>query len=108
MLLACLLTVAIETAVFFLAGYREPRQLQTAALVNAISNLSLNVLLALAWSCFRLRLADPRAPAIYLLEAGVVLFEYLIYTKACRPGARLFFVCLLANLLSYLAGRLVF
>lgn len=98
--LACLLTVAVETAFFAVCGYRDRYALTVIVCANVVTNLLLNLFLWLvggtvgAW--------------IYLIEALVVAAEYAVYAVAFRPGWKLFLLTLTANCISYGLGLLVF
>ncbi len=104
LLLAVLLTVAIETPLFFLAGYRRPADCLRFALVNLISNLLLNESLnAVADS--------PHYVAWVLLgEILVLALEFTLCRRFLEttPAARLLRVLLLTNAASFLAGLLLF
>ncbi len=97
---ACLLTVLLETGLFYLKGFREKDDLTIVACANVVTNLSLNLLIALLF---------PGGPGAWLilLEAMVVIGEYLIYAKAFGASKRLFLLTLAANLLSYGTGVLL-
>ena len=99
--LACLLTVAVETAFLAAFGYRDRLALIVIVCANVITNLLLNLAISFA---FR---AEPGA-WIYPMEALVVLAEYAVYSIAFGKGWKLFFLTLAANLLSYGLGLLVF
>ncbi len=99
-LLACVLTVFLECAFFFLSGYRKGWDLGVIACANEITNLVLNLVMSVA--------ALPREPLIYALEAVAVITEYLIYRKAFGPSRRLFALTLAANIISYGIGLILF
>ena len=98
---ACLLTVVLETGLFYLLGYREKDDLTIVACANVVTNLTLNLTIALFLS---------GGPGLWLalLEGLVVLAEYLIYARAFGASKKLFLQTLAANLLSYGAGVLLF
>ena len=98
---ACLLTVVLETGLFYLLGYREKDDLTIVACANVVTNLTLNLTIALFLS---------GGPGLWLalLEGLVVLAEYLIYVRAFGASKKLFLQTLAANLLSYGAGVLLF
>lgn len=98
--LACLLTVLIETLFLALFGYRKKDDLIIIVCANVITNLLLNVSLALFFSNI--------GPGIYLLEALVVASEFTLYSLAFRPSPRLFLLTFAANALSYCLGLLLF
>ncbi len=98
---ACLLTVLLEAGLFYLRGFRERDDMVIVACANVVTNLSLNLLIVLLF---------PRGPGgwLVLLEAIVIIAEYLIYAKAYGAAKRLFLLTLGANLLSYGVGTLLF
>ena len=98
--LYCLLTVLIETPLMAVFGWRLRKELLRVAVVNAISNLGLNLILAF---CIN-------DPGFWLLamEAAVVLLEYLAYSRAFGRSARLFFATLSANCISFGFGAFIF
>jgi hypothetical protein len=94
---ACILTVFLETGIFYLLGYRKKDDVTIVVCANVITNLVLN--LTIAWFF-------PGGPGSFLLllEIAVVIAEYLIYAKAFGATNRLFGQTLAANVLSYAAG----
>ncbi len=94
---ACILTVFLETGLFYLLGYRKKDDVTIVVCANVITNLVLN--LTIAWFF-------PGGPGAFLLllEIAVVIAEYLIYAKAFGATNRLFGQTLAANVLSYAAG----
>ena len=96
--LACLLTVALETAFFAAVGCRRADFLLLCATVNAVTNLTLNLLLG-RWGF---------TPALVLaLELGVLAAEYAAYALALGRSKKLFLLTLAANVLSYTVGGLI-
>ena len=95
--LACLLTVAVETALFALYGYRSRDDLTIVACANVITNLTLNLLLAFVFSHNAHFWVLP-------LEITVIAAEYLIYAKAFGASKKLFLQTLAANVLSFALG----
>ena len=97
--LACILTVLIETPFLALWGYREREDLAIIACANAFTNLLLNLsfLLFLPWTPL----------GIAAGELAVLALECAIYARAFGPSARLFFLTLLANALSLSLGLLI-
>ena len=98
--LACLLTVAVETAFLAAVGYRDRYALTVIICANVVTNLLLNLVLWLVGGAV--------GAWIYLLEALVVAAEYAVYAVAFRPGWKLFGLTLAANCLSYGLGLQVF
>jgi hypothetical protein len=104
-LLALLLTVAIEAAVAWLFGFRAARSQLAVAMINCITNPSLNfLLLVLAWLGAAVTL-----PLVLFLEVMVVLVEWrlLVYVFG-NPKGRLFSLSLAAIAVSFLAGAWLF
>lgn len=98
--LACILTVLIETPFLALwGGYRGREDLAIIACANAFTNLLLNLsfLLFLPWTPL----------GIAAGELAVLALECAIYARAFGPSARLFFLTLLANALSLSLGLLI-
>ena len=102
LLLACALTVAIETLFFLLIGWRDRRFLLLCVSANALTNLCLNLLILLLarFGLWHGWLALP-------LELAVVASEYAIYTAVRARGPKLLLLTLAANALSYSIGLLV-
>ncbi len=98
--LACVLTVLLETPLFLLAGYRQRDEVTVVVCANVVTNLLLNVTVAL--------LAPVGAAAVCLLEAAVVAAEYAIYALAFGRSKRLALLTLAANCFSFAAGLLIF
>ncbi len=99
--LACLLTVLIEGGFLALLGYRDRYSLTVIVCANVITNLLLNLTIALA---FR---GNP-GMWIYPMELCVVAAEYAIYSVAFGKSWKLFFLTLAANCISYGLGLLIF
>ena len=100
-LLACLLTVLIEGGVLVLWGYRDRFSMTVIVCANVITNLLLNLTVALAFH------GNPGA-WIYPMELCVVAAEYAIYSVAFGKNWKLFFLTLAANCISYCLGLLIF
>ncbi len=94
---ACILTVGLEAGLFYLLGYRKKDDVTIVACANVITNLVLNLTIAM---CF------PGGPGSWLalMEILVVIVEYVIYARAFGATNRLFGQTLTANILSYVAG----
>ena len=99
LLWACLITVMVETAFFALVGYRDGWFIALCACANAATNLTLNLLLGLIVNT---------SFWVYPLELGVVAVEYVIYALYEGRSGKLFFLTLAANVLTYIAGLLIF
>ncbi len=99
---ACLLTVLIETVLFYLLGYRTKDDITIVACANVVTNLSLNLILAISGT--RATYWNIVVP----LELAVVLAEFLIYARAFGPSRSLFWKVLAANALSFGIGLLLF
>lgn len=101
LVLALLLTEAIELPICLLWGMRE-RDLIFVLLANLLTNPIVNVLYALA----SLYTPIPRVASIAVLEIAAVVTEWLIYRSA-TDAKRPFLVSLTANAASYGAGLLI-
>ena len=99
---ACVLTVLIETPLFYLWGWRDRNAVTVVVCVNVISNLLLNLTLLLAFP------GQGAGHWIYLLEALVVAGEYAVYAYVSAPSWKLLLRTFLANLVSYCFGLLIF
>ena len=97
-LIGCLLTVVLEEAVFFVAGYRKKDFLLLCVCTNVLTNLSLNLFLS----------KSGLYSLTWVWEALVWLGEYLIYGLYEGFDTRLLFVTCGANLFSFLSGLLIF
>ena len=100
---ACALTIVIETLFFLAVGYREGRFVLLCICTNALTNLSLNLIVWLLFS-----LGVNLTAAVYPLEAVVVAVEFIILGAYCGTSWKLFGLTLAANALSYSAGLLIF
>ena len=98
--LACIITVVVETALFYAFGYRARLDLEIVALANVVTNLTLNLLLALAPALYPF-------PWILLLEALVVAVEYLIYRHSFGGSLKLFLLTFAANAITYGIGLII-
>ena len=90
---ACLLTVLIETPFMALCGYRGWSAIAIIICANVITNLVMNVLLALLCPQWTLGV-------LAVAEALVVAAEYAIYSVPFGRGRKLFMLTLAANVLS--------
>ena len=100
LLIACALTVLIETPVFLLAGYRGRGELTVIVCANIVTNLTLNLCAAFFF--------PQRGAAEYLAELAVTGAEYAVFAHAFGRSRRLFLLTLAANCLSYGLGLLLF
>lgn len=100
LLLACALTVLIETPVLALWGLRRWNELAVVASANAVTNLLLNLFLFgfPAWAAL---------PAVLLPEAAVTVAEYGLFRLAFGQARGLLPVTLAANALSFGLGLLL-
>ena len=101
MLLACLVTVVVETAVFWLAGYRSRDEILVVVCTNVVTNLVLNLVLSGMFFTVWGR-------TIVLGELLVVAAETAIYTFAFERFGKVLALTLAANLLSVFIGMLLF
>ena len=93
--LACGLTMAIETAYFFLIGYRGREFVTVCLAANAATNLALNLIL---------RQAGMMVWVIIVLELLAVWTEYAVYSFVQKPSKALLMHTVTANLLSLSIG----
>ena len=98
-LLACLLTVLIETPFLALWGYRKKRELAVIVCANVLTNLLLNLSFLLGLPYRPLWIAAG--------ELLVVAAEYAVYARAFGPSRRLLLLTLAANCLSFSLGLLL-
>ncbi len=96
--LPCILTVLLETPIFYLAGYRSGNELTIVVCLNVVSNLLLQL-------CF---LVLPyNALWLTVLELLVLLGEYWVYALAFGRSKKLFLLTLGANAFSLSAGLMI-
>ncbi len=97
---ACILTVLIEGVFFFLTGSRSVYEGIVISCANVITNLLLNLFTTITG------LYNPVILAV--LETLAVISEYFIYRKAFVKRDGLFVRTLLANVLSFCLGLVIF
>lgn len=100
LLLAAALTIVIETAFLFAVGYRNREFVLVCALINFVTNICLNLALALIP-------AGQGSLLIYPFELAVVLIEWSALRLFTQKRRYLPVFVLLANLLSFSLGLLV-
>ena len=94
--LACGLTMAIETAYFYLAGFRDGHFLVVCLAVNAATNLTMNLVLGYTGiSLWIVLIAE-------ILVTGTEYAVYSLITKTSRK--KLLLHTIAANVLSFSAG----
>ena len=99
-LIACGLTVLIETGFFFLLGWRDRDRITVVICANIATNLLLNLALDF--------LIPRSAISIALGEGLVVAAEYAVYAQLNGRSRRLALQTLLANALSFGLGVLLY
>ena len=99
--LFCALTVVIEVVFLALLGIRKRDEIIIVICANIITNLTLNIILGVL-------LKDPGLYLLLLLEAAVVILEFLIYRIEKIDTNFLFGKTLLANVTSFLIGIMLF
>jgi hypothetical protein len=105
LVLALVLTIIIEAGVSWIFGLRGKKGLGSVALVNVITNPVLNYIVLLN-SFFHL--VDRADVLIIILEAGVVLAEWVLLRWALRQAAvKMFVLSLVMNAASFLAGLFI-
>ena len=97
-----LITVLIEVPLFYLCGYRKPKELAGFAGVNIISNLLLNEFLEQAPSSWYWT-------AVILGEIAVILLEFCLCRYFIRGDRKKLFKSLvLVNVCSVVLGYILF
>ncbi len=96
--LACGLTMAIETAYFFLIGYRDRCFLIVCLAVNAATNLSMNLIL---------KQTGVQIGTVIIAEVIVVAVEYAVYCLVSKPSKALLIHTAIANVLSFSIGGIL-
>ena len=96
LLLACALTVLIETPFLALFGYRSRYALTVVVCANVITNLTLNL-------CLRF-LVPLTGLSVLCGEIAAVAAEYVLYRIAFGKRRGLFWLTLAANVLSFGLG----
>ena len=100
-------TIVVEVGVGLVLGYRRFREIGAIALVNLITNPSLNYLLVVNEDRhFFVR----NTASLLVLEASVVLVEWGLLALALpyRKRLNLFLLSLLMNTCSCVAGAIIF
>ena len=101
LLLACLVTVIAETALFCLFGYRSRDEILVVVCTNIITNLLMNLVLSGIFFSVSGRM-------IVLGELIVIAVETAIYTFAFGRFGKVLALTAAANLLSVFFGMLLF
>ena len=101
LLLACVVTVIVETALFWLFGYRSRDEILVVVCTNVITNLLLNLVLSGIFFSVSGRM-------IVLGELIVIAVETAIYTFAFGRFGKVLALTIMANLLSVFLGLLLF
>ena len=96
--LACGLTMAIETAYFFLIGYREQSFLTVCLAMNAATNLIMNLIL---------QKTGVQIGIVILAELLVIVAEYAVYCFLLKPSKTLLIHTTVANVLSFSIGGIL-
>lgn len=97
---ACILTVLIECSFFYMTGSRTLFEGIVVLCANVITNLLLNLFLTVTG------LYDP--VTLLLLETAAVISEYFIFRYAFKKQRDTFLRTLVANLLSFSIGLVLF
>ena len=99
LLIACALTLLIETPFLFFCGYKGREKLLLIVCVNLATNLTMNL-------CF-LFFVPYGVPSVAIAEILVVAVEFFVYSAAWGRSLRLFLRTFAANALSFLLGLLL-
>ena len=105
LILPLCITLVVETGVACVWGHNKPSELGILALINIITNLSLNAVLLV------LRLYLPAQKiniCIYLAEVIIWLAEACLIRRFLERCRHPFWLSLTANAASYFAGLMVF
>ena len=93
--LACGFTMTIETAYFFLIGYRERSFLIVCLAMNAATNLTMNLIL---------QKTGVQIGIVILAEVLAIAAEYAVYCFVLKPSKTLLIHTTVANALSFSIG----
>jgi len=102
---AILLTLIIEIPVLFILGFRKKDIIIIGTLINIVTNYAINV------AMYQLKyVVTPEYYGYWILplEAAVVLIEFFAMSFFADKKTRLFFAVMLANIVSYFSGVLIF
>lgn len=99
------LTLAFESIIFFLFGYRKKSFWIVFLLINIMTNLFINLTVVFS-SVFFSRTVI--ILILYILEISAIFVEYYIFTKIEGKSLKLFLCTFLSNVLSYSLGLLIF
>ena len=100
LILACVITVVVETVLFRIFGYKKADDLVIIVLSNVITNVTLNVLILLVPDLYDV-------PWLIIAELAVVAAEYLIYRRAFGGSFKLLILTFFANVLSFASGLIL-
>ena len=100
LLLACVVTVIAETALFWLLGYRSRDEMLVLVCTNVITNLLLNLVLSGIFFSVSGRM-------IVLGELVVIAVETAVYTYAFGRFGKVLALTAAANVLSVVIGLLL-
>jgi len=104
-LFTILLTLVIEIPILFVLGFRKKDIVIIGILINIVTNYAINVVM------YQLKyVVTPEYYGywIFPLEATVVIIEFLAMSFFTDKKVKMFFTILLANIVSYFAGVLIF
>ena len=101
LMLACVVTVIAETALFWLFGYHGRDEILVVVCTNVITNLLLNLVLSGIFFSVSGRM-------IVLGELVVIAIETAVYTFAFGRFGKVLALTILANVLSVFLGLLLF
>jgi hypothetical protein len=104
-IIALVLSIIIEISVAYLMGYKEKKYLLAILAINFVTHPILNYfILILGFAQINLNLL-----LVGLLEVGVIFAEWgLLIHMFHKPKDKLFILSLVTNLVSFIAGILIF
>ena len=96
-----IITLILETAAALIIGIRKADELLRLALINIITNLSINLFL-IFWKLYHP--VNTVLTVIIILELAVVVSEWLLIRKAIKSVKHPFLISLYLNVVSFAGG----
>ncbi len=107
LLLAAILTIVIESAVYWVRGYRDKDFYLVVLFINIATNLSLNLFGSIIAFNFLFRNGFDSILLILILEIGIYFIELIPLSKMTENKKRIRYSVLIANLTSMILGSLL-